>query len=58
MASPYGLLAAGLFFVAVGVGAIVAEQRWPGGILSLILAATLVGFAIRMLVSRRSDGEA
>jgi hypothetical protein len=47
-------MAAGAFFVAIGVGAIVVEQRWPGGILSLLLAVTLLGFGIRMLVARRA----
>jgi tellurite resistance protein TehA-like permease len=58
MGSPFGLLAAGAFFVATGVGAIVVEHRWPGGVLSLLLAATFLGLGIWMLVVRsRSDDE-
>ena len=58
MASPYGLLACGVFFVAAGVAAIVVEQRWPGGILSLLLAATFFLVGIRMLIARaRADEE-
>jgi hypothetical protein len=58
MGSPFGLLASGAFFVAVGVGAIVVEQRWPGGILSLLLAAVFLLFGTWMLIVRsRSDDE-
>jgi hypothetical protein len=40
------------------VGAIVVEHRWPGGVLSLLLAATFLGLGIWMLVVRsRSDEE-
>ena len=56
MASPYGLVACGVFFAAIGVAAIVVEQRWPGGILSILLAAAFLIIGIRMLVVRsRSD---
>jgi hypothetical protein len=55
MASPYGLILAGAFFIASGVGAIVVEHRWPGGILSLLLALTLSGFGVRMLVVGQPD---
>jgi hypothetical protein len=55
--SPVGLLVAGIFFVATGVGAVVVEARWPGGIASLLLAATLMAFGIRGLVVGGSDDE-
>jgi putative Ca2+/H+ antiporter (TMEM165/GDT1 family) len=40
------------------VGAIVVEHRWPGGVLSLLLAAAFLALGIWMLVVRsRSDDE-
>ena len=58
LSSPWGLIVSGLFFVAFGVGAILVEHRYPGGVLSLLLAVTLVGFGVRMLVGGSADEEA
>jgi len=55
--SSYALLASGLFFIAVGVAAIVVEQRWPGGILSILVAAPLIVVAIKGLAADDSDAE-
>jgi hypothetical protein len=46
-----------VFFIAAGAGAIVVEHRWPGGILSVLLAATLIAFGVRMLVVGQSDDD-
>ena len=56
MGSSFGLLASGVFFVAVGVAAIIVEQRWPGGILSMLVAAPLVVIGIRGLLSEPDEG--
>ncbi|HLL86849.1 MAG TPA: hypothetical protein VK387_06025 [Thermoleophilaceae bacterium] len=55
MGSSFGLLASGVFFVAVGVAAIIVEQRWPGGILAVLVAAPLVVIGIRGLLSDEPD---
>ena len=57
MGSPVALIAIAIFFAASGIVAILMEQRWTGAILSLLFAATLVGFGVRMLVTRRSEEE-
>ena len=57
LSSPWGLILCGVFFVAFGAGAIVVEHRYPGGVLSLLLAVTLIGFGVKMLVGRQADDE-
>jgi hypothetical protein len=57
MGSSFWLLASGIFFVVVGVAAIIVEHRWPGGVLSVLVAAPLIVVGIRGFVGGDSDDD-